>query len=80
MQAYYELQTVVPIDHQLTITLPAEIPAGKVKIAVIYDVLEPSSDQQDSMAEFLSQLPVNVSGLTRNQIHDYLEQERQSWD
>ena len=51
-----------------------------MKIAVIYDLLEPDADQQDTMAAFLSQLPINVSGLTRNQIQDYLEQERKSWD
>ena len=81
MQAYYETLAIVPNNHILNIQLPNTIPAGKIKVAVIYDLLmNPSTDKQNLMADFLNQLPLNESGLTRNQIQDYIEQERCQWD
>ena len=38
MQAYYEIETTVPSNHQLSLQLPEEIPAGKVKLAIIYEL------------------------------------------
>ena len=38
MHAYYEIETEIPNNHQLNISLPNDIPAGKAKIAVIYEL------------------------------------------
>lgn len=38
MQAYYEIETDIPVNHQLHIRLPDSIPSGRAKIAVIYEV------------------------------------------
>jgi hypothetical protein len=38
MQAYYELEADIPADHQLNIHLPDNIPIGKAKVAIIYEV------------------------------------------
>ena len=38
MQVYYEIETDIPSSHQLNIQLPDTIPAGRVKIAVFYEV------------------------------------------
>lgn len=38
MQAYYEIETDIPVNHQLHIQLPDTIPTGRAKIAVIYEV------------------------------------------
>jgi hypothetical protein len=46
MQAYYEANAVVTNNHLLSIQLPENIPAGHVKIAVIYEVLSPTMDKQ----------------------------------
>jgi hypothetical protein len=40
MQAYYEIETQIPPNHHLNLQLPDSIPAGTVKIAVIYEVPE----------------------------------------
>jgi hypothetical protein len=40
MQAYYEIETNIPSNHQLQINLPEIIPAGRAKIAVIYELSE----------------------------------------
>ena len=36
MQAYYEIETDIPENHQLNVVLPDQIPIGKAKAAVIY--------------------------------------------
>jgi len=38
MQAYYEIETEIPLNHQLMLQLPDSIPVGHVKITVIYEV------------------------------------------
>jgi hypothetical protein len=81
MQAYYETLAIVPNNHILNIQLPDTIPTGKIKVAVIYDVvMNTLTEKQNLMADFLNQLPLNDSGLTRNQIQNYIEQERCQWD
>jgi len=42
MQAYYELETEIPANHQLTLQLPDIIPIGHAKAAIIYEMSEPS--------------------------------------
>jgi hypothetical protein len=61
MQAYYELETEIPSNHQLNIQLPDTIPAGRAKIAVIYEVADLSvpADKKKLMADFLANLPDN---------------------
>jgi len=36
MQAYYEIEAEIPLNHQLKLQLPENIPSGRVKVAVIY--------------------------------------------
>lgn len=38
MHAYYEIETEIPNNHQLNLSLPNHIPAGKAKIAIIYEL------------------------------------------
>ena len=38
MQAYYEIETEIPSNHQILLQLPDSIPPGLAKIAVIYEV------------------------------------------
>ena len=68
MQAYYEIETDIPLNHQLNIHLPDNIPAGRAKVAVIYEVNE-SSEKATQMADFLNSLPDNTEGgLSRDDI------------
>ena len=38
MQAYYEIETDIPKNHQINLVLPDDIPEGRAKIAVIYEL------------------------------------------
>ncbi|MGH8559316.1 MAG: hypothetical protein ACRESZ_18090 [Methylococcales bacterium] len=83
MQAYYELETDIPANHELHIRLPETIPAGRAKIAVIYELQLPERQptKNDLMAEFLNSLPDSkTQGLSREQIQAYITEERASWD
>jgi hypothetical protein len=81
MQAYYEIETEIPASHQLNIQLPDNIPAGRAKIAIIYELAEARSNKNIRMADFLDSLPDNpIGGLSREDIQAYINQERQNWD
>lgn len=54
MQAYYEIETNIPSNHQLQIQLPDSIPVGRVKIAVIYEFAEPKSNAGLALKAFLN--------------------------
>jgi len=81
MQAYYEIETDIPKDHQLHIQLPDTIPAGRVKIAVIYELTDAKVTEDSLMTEFLKSLPVTkTQGLSVEQIQAYITEERASWE
>ncbi|MDD5272512.1 MAG: hypothetical protein PHU14_07325 [Methylovulum sp.] len=82
MQAYYEIETQIPPNHQLKLLLPDTIPAGYAKIAIIYELPEIKPTPAAKMAAFLDTLPDQADGigLSREAINDYMQQERQSWD
>lgn len=82
MQAYYEMETQISSNHQLHIQLPDSIPAGRAKIAIIYELAEQQKPTKQSlMAEFLNNLPEPKNqGLSREQIQTYMDEERTSWD
>jgi hypothetical protein len=81
MQAYYEIETEIPLNHQLNLQLPANIPVGKAKITVIYELAGTPLPKNTLMMDFLASLPDNPSdGLSREEIQSYIDQERESWD
>lgn len=81
MRAYYEIETVIPNNHNLNIQLPDDIPPGRAKIAVIYELNETEPKKHELMNFFLKSLPDNpTGGLSREDIQTYIEQERQEWD
>jgi len=82
MQAYYEIETQIPQNHQLKLQLPDTIPAGLAKIAVIYELPEVTENKAVKMAAFLNALPdkADQSGLSRAAINEYIDQERSDWD
>lgn len=79
MQAYYEIETDIPLNHQLHIHLPDNIPTGRAKVTVIYEVNDVLT-KRTQMAAFLNNLPDNHDGLSRADIQAYINQERESWD
>ena len=36
LQAYYETEAVIPPNHHLVLDVPANVPAGPVRLAIIY--------------------------------------------
>ena len=80
MQAYYEIETEIPTNHQLNIQLPDSIPTGRAKVAIIYELSELNPNKKILMEDFLASLPDNkTDGLSREDIQAYIEQERQHW-
>ncbi len=73
MQAYFETEAYLPVNHSLNIKLPDEIPAGKVRIAVIYE--KPS----ENLDQFLELLPLNAQGRSNADIAQQINEERDSW-
>jgi hypothetical protein len=81
MQAYFETETTLPVSHCLNIQLPDEIPAGKIRIAVIYEKpLETVAAERGNLDNFLASLPLNRVGRTAMDIQQQIQQERDSWD
>jgi hypothetical protein len=54
MQAYYEIETDIPVDHHLHIQLPENIPAGRAKITVIYELTQIKNDADVALKAFLN--------------------------
>lgn len=81
MQAYYEMETYIPNNHQLHLTLPNEIPEGTAKLAIIYELPISLESKVKKMANFLNCLPDNAEGgLTCEQINQHIQAERDSWE
>ncbi|MBS3955071.1 MAG: hypothetical protein KGZ88_19130 [Methylomicrobium sp.] len=79
MQAYYETEVILPVNHHLNLQLPDEIPAGRVRIAVIYEK-ENNGTEQGNLSQFLSTLPLNEQGRSDADILQQIKEERDSWD
>jgi len=80
MHAYYEIETDIPASHRIAIQLPDTIPAGKAKIAIIYEMADAPPPQNTRMAEFLASLTDQPDeGLSREEIRAFIDHERSSW-
>ncbi len=81
MHAYYEVETYIPSNHQVHLTLPDEIPEGEVKIAIIYELPISTENKVKKMANFLNSLSDNPeNGRTLEQINQHIQSERDSWE
>ena len=78
MQAYFETEVFLPVNHHLILKLPDEIPAGRVRIAVIYEK-EENMTEKGNLSHFLSTLPLNVQGRSNEDIIKQIKEERDSW-
>lgn len=75
-----ELPADIDQNHQIHLQLPKTVKAGKAKVIVMYeDVTSPL--QANSLVEFLNELPVPANnGLSRDEVQQYIQQERHNWD
>jgi len=85
MQAYYEIETDIPVNHQLHIQLPDSIPAGRAKIAVIYEVAglgaaQPKvSEQPKTLLDFLGAGKAHGRFASSEEIDDFVAGNRETW-
>ena len=61
MHAYYEIATYIPSNHQLHLTVPNEIPEGKVKIAIIYELPNVQTKKTSDLIGAIKNFHVNKS-------------------
>lgn len=54
-QSYYETEALVPPDHRLVLDLPAEVPAGPVRLAIIYPARQ--APKRTGIKELLMAMP-----------------------
>ena len=87
MQAYYELEADIPVDHRLNIVLPDTIPVGKAKMTVIYEV----GETVNTKSQTADAKPKNLTDFfgvgkdysrftTVKEIDDFIAENREVWD
>ena len=81
MQAYYEIETDIPVNHELHIQLPDTIPAGRAKIAVIYEIAnEPIiSEQPENLLDFLGAGKAHARFSSAEEIDKFVMDNRETW-
>lgn len=61
MQAYYEIETEILDNHQLLLSLPDNIPTGRAKVAIIYELPTIQENKiiqkKKNFAEILNAIP-----------------------
>lgn len=82
MQAYYEIETDIPADHQLHLHLPDTIPAGRAKIAVIYEMAKAPnySERPDNLLDFLGAGKACRRFSSAEEIDAFIGDNREDWD
>jgi O-phosphoseryl-tRNA(Cys) synthetase len=66
MQAYYEIEAEIPSDHKLQLQLPENIPIGKAKIAIIYEIAQIKNDAGAALKEFLNKYQASDIDIDTN--------------
>ena len=75
-----KLQVVVPESRELKITLPLEVPPGAAEVIVLTEATqEPPPGSWERIRQFLNRTPPARPGRTKEEIHQYLAEERASW-
>lgn len=76
MYAYYEVETNIPHNHLLHLQLPEIVPAGRAKVAVIYELAEKKQKVNASLKMFLArykaeQIDIDTHIFDRDRIHNH---------
>ena len=75
-----KLQVVLPESRELRITLPQEVSSGAAEVIILTDAqpaLPPGSWER--IRHFLDHTPPAHPGRTKEEIDQYLREERSSW-
>jgi len=82
MHAYYELETDITNNHQVILQLPDNIPAGRAKIAVIYEINQVSNDLSNSktLVDFLGAGKKYQRFSSKSEIDNFISKNREMWE
>lgn len=86
MQAYYETETQISNNHQLHIQLPNNIPAGRAKIAVIYETQNipeqpiKESPPPKNLLDFLGAGKAYSRFSSAEDIDNFIANNREDWE
>lgn len=80
MQNYYEIETEVPANHQLHLDLPRDIPAGKVKIAIIYDQPESQNSEANNWLDVLGAGKAHSRFNSTEDVNHFITEQRETWE
>jgi hypothetical protein len=75
-----KLQVIVPENRELMITLPPEVPPGAAEVIVLTEATSaPPPGSWERIRQFLDRTPPARPGRTKEEIDQYLKEERASW-
>ena len=76
-----KLEVIVPENRQLTITLPSEILPGKAEVIILTESSSAAPrGSWERMRAFLTQTPPAQPGRTKEEIDQFVAEERASWE
>ncbi len=76
-----KLQVVVPESRELRITLPPKVSPGDAEVIVLTDTLStPLPGSWERIRHFLAHTSPARPGRTKEEIDQYLREERASWE
>jgi len=75
-----KLQVIIPESRELKITLPPEVPPGAAEVIVLTEAVpEPPPGSWERIRQFLDRTPPAQPGRSKEEIDQYLAEERASW-
>ena len=82
MHAYYEFETDIPNNHQVTLQLPDNIPTRRAKIAVIYEINQASNDlpKSKTLVDFLGAGTKCQRFSSKSEIDNFISKNREMWE
>ena len=75
MHAYYEIETDIPSNHELQLQLPENIPAGRAKITVIYELPDLPAKNTEELIKAIKKFRVKQA-LSNKEIKELCEEGR----
>ena len=75
MQAYYEIETEIPKNHQLNLVLPDDIPEGKAKVAIIYELPSLQTKNTEDLIKAIKKFRAKQA-LSNKEIKELIEEGR----
>lgn len=81
MQAYYEIEADITTNHQLHIQLPDIIPAGRAKVAVIYELddTQKTPQKEKTLMDYLGAGKSYRRFSSVDEIDNFVVGNRETW-